>query len=72
MTVGLTISVIVRLSNALEPGSQVGVHPARNSLTRPLTRTAVPTVIPAAGAELVNTKMPSEVASLASGIASCM
>jgi hypothetical protein len=72
VTTGLTISVMVRLSNALLPGSHEGVQPARNSWTRPLTVTAVPTVAAAGGAELVKTKMPSEVAGSVSGAGSCM
>ena len=38
-TVGVTISVIVRLSKPLAVGGQDGKQPARNSWTRPLTRT---------------------------------
>ena len=44
--------------------------PARNSATVPATRTASPTLT--LGAELVKTKIPSDVASSASGLGSCM
>src|SRR5262245_54244350 len=67
VTVGPTMSVCVRLSNALEAGSHVGVHPGLNSETAPETTTAVPTAAVAGGAEPVKMKMPSEVAALASG-----
>ncbi len=57
VTDGPVISVVVRLALAAPPG--------RNSATVPLTRTASPT--DTAGAELVKTKIASEVASLESG-----
>ena len=57
---GLTISVVVRFVLPEPPG--------RNSETVPLTRTASPTAT--SGAELVKTKMPSEVAVSASGAGS--
>src|SRR5581483_574216 len=62
VTVGEPISVDVRLSVLVPPG--------RNSLTMPLTVTESP--ILTVGALLVNTKMPSEVASSASGFGSCI
>src|SRR5687768_13280070 len=65
VAVGVTISVRVRLANALAVGAQMGVQPARNSCTRPLTRTSAPTM--RVGRLPVKTKMPSEVRTSASG-----
>ena len=56
-------SVVVRLA--------VDAPPGRNSCTRPLTLTLSPTAT-LFGADDVKTKMPSDVASLASGLGSCM
>ncbi len=44
--------------------------PGLNSCTRPATRTASPTAT--VGADDVKTKMPSDVASFASGLGSCI
>ena len=60
VTVGLAISVVVRFVLVAPPG--------RNSATVPNTRTASPTAT--VGAELVKTKIASEVASFASGAGS--
>src|SRR3989337_2111388 len=65
VAVGVTISVIVRFANALLIGAHVGAQPARNSWTRPLTRTSDPTVT--LGTLPVKTKIPSEVRTSASG-----
>src|SRR5262245_31217854 len=62
-TVGEVISVVVRLVRPSSP-------PGRNSNTRPDTDTRSPT--DTVGALLVKTKMPSEVASFASGSQSCI
>ena len=59
--VGEVISVVVRL---------LATPPGRNSMTRPLTVTASPTLTD--GLALVKTKIPSDVASSASGSGSCM
>src|SRR5439155_21799023 len=61
VAVGDVISVVVRF---------VAAPPGRDSLTEPFTVTASPTETDV-GAGLVNTKMPSDVASLASGSGSC-
>jgi hypothetical protein len=61
-TVGAVISVVVRFV--------LSDPPARNSVTVPSTKTASPTAT--VGATEVKTKMPSEVASFASGDGSCM
>src|SRR5262249_5320174 len=62
VTTGDASSVVVRLP--------VDVPPERNSCTRPLTCTESPMLT--TGAAEVNTKMPSAVASLASGRGSCI
>jgi len=69
MAVGRLNSVMVRLFYALAEGEQLGVQPARNSVTGPLTSNESPTLTE--GALPVNTKMPSEVAGLVSGLGSC-
>jgi hypothetical protein len=56
-------SVVVRLFTPSLP-------PGRNSLTVPVTWTEAPTVT--VGAESVKTRMPSEVASTASGVGPCI
>jgi hypothetical protein len=61
--VGETSSVVVKFV--------LDEPPARNSWTVPFTRTESPTLT-ALGADDVKTKMPSEVASFASGFGSCM
>src|SRR3954471_13692559 len=61
-TDGEVSSVVVRLPVEAPPG--------RNSWTRAFTVTASPTLT--AGAEVLKTKMPSEVASSASGFGSCI
>src|SRR5262245_22809391 len=61
-TLGEDSSVVVRLPFVALPG--------RNSWTRPLTRTESPTTV--VGAELVKTKIPSEVAVSASAFGSCI
>ena len=63
VTVGVLICVTVRLVASL---------PGRNSATVPETSTWAPTAAAAGGADEVNTKMPSEVASLPSPSPSCM
>ena len=62
--VGEVSSVVVRLPVVAPPG--------RNSWARPVVLTWLPTVAAADGTELVKTKMPSEVASSASGFGSCI
>ena len=62
VTDGEASSVVVRFPFDTPPG--------RNSCTRPVTRTASPTL--AVGADEVKTKMPSEVAGSASGFGSCI
>ena len=61
MTVGVVSSVI---------GGLAGSDGGTNSATVPVTRTSAPTTAPAGGAVDVKTKMPSEVAALASTSAS--
>src|SRR5215212_3402101 len=61
-TVGAPSCVVVRFVEPAPPG--------RNSATVPVTDTASPTET--AGADDVNTKMPSDVASSASGAGSCI
>ena len=74
-TVARSISVTERFAKAAAPklpagksgAVHVGVHPARNSVTRPFTTLAAPTAAAAGGAPPVKTKTPSEVLSSVSG-----
>src|SRR5262249_3287927 len=68
VTVGPAISVTVRLHAPEVAGQSVAPNdePARNSLTVPSTTTSEPTVIDAAGALLVKTKIASDVATFPS------
>ena len=78
VTTARSICVSERFGKADEPkspagksgGAHVGVQPARNSVTRPVTITAAPTVAAAGGAAPVKTKMPSEVRTSESGCGS--
>src|SRR6266550_4025772 len=63
-------SVMVRLSNALLEGAQLGLQPARNSCTVPRTWTRSPTVTTLATDE-PKTTIASDVAGSASGLGSC-
>src|SRR5687767_9086109 len=68
-TPGDASSVMVRLSNALADGAQLGEQPARNSVTVPRAWIRSPTATELATDEL-NTRIASDVAGSESGVVS--